>query len=45
MLFMKPVRHVMKPVRHADPLEHVVAGGGVIGFLSVTAQAVLELAL
>lgn len=38
----------MKAVRHADTLEHVVAlgrGGGVIGFLSVTAQAVLELAL
>lgn len=36
----------MKPVRHADTLEHVVAlGQGVIGFLSVTVQAVLELAL
>lgn len=34
----------IKPVRHADTLEHVVALG-VIGFLSVTAQAVLELAV
>lgn len=38
----------MKSVRHADTLEHVAALGVcvcVIGFLSVTAQAVLELAL
>lgn len=36
----------MKSVRHADTLEHVAAlGVCVIGFLSVTAQAVLELAL